>query len=371
MPVSLDIPATTLTERLVASCEPNWEPAVSGEITRQFPDAVVETLSPGWVAAEIPREGLLDRPTRIVAFARQVLPQALDIRESSITKTAVAVAEEIGRKLDAHQGPWRWHVFSVTAEGHSGNVGPRRCALLQEAVLEQLKRRYRRLAKRAHSESRATFDPDEACVQFAPLTMDRGTLSVLTPSELASWRPAVSGWLGGDLEVPEDKAAPSRACMKLYEAELRWGRPIGKGETCVDLGSSPGGWAWVAARRGASVIAIDRSPLREDLMEHRRVSFVKGDAFKFEPTEPVDWLFSDVIAFPQRIFELLETWLTNGWCRRFCVTIKFRGRDDDQWLTNFREMLSERTESFDLRRLKVNKNEVTAYGEAKRGLRPA
>ena len=228
-----------------------------------------------------------------------------------------------------------------------------------------MKRRYRRLAKRAHSESRATFEADEACVQFAPLSLERGTLSALTPAELASWRPAVSGWLGGDLEVPEDKEAPSRACMKLYEAELRWGRPIGKGETCVDLGSSPGGWAWVAARRGASVIAIDRSPLREDLMEHRRVSFVKGDAFKFEPTEPVDWLFSDVIAFPPRIFELLETWLTNGWCRRFCVTIKFRGRDDDQWLTNFREMLAERTESFDLRRLKVNKNEVTAYGEAK------
>lgn len=136
-----------------------------------------------------------------------------------------------------------------------------------------------------------------------------------------------------------------------------------RGEVCVDLGSSPGGWAWVALRRGASVTAVDRSPLREDLMEHRRLTFVRGDAFKFEPAQPVDWLFSDVIAYPARILELLTQWVTQRWCRRFCVTIKFQGREDYAILIDYAQMLSAHTTSFALRRLKVNKNEVTAYGE--------
>ena len=67
---------------------------------------------------------------------------------------------------------------------------------------------------------------------------------------------------GGIAETPADRDAPSRAFAKLVEAELRFGENIAVGQTCVDLGSSPGSWAYVAVRRGARVVAIDRSPLR-------------------------------------------------------------------------------------------------------------
>jgi 23S rRNA C2498 (ribose-2'-O)-methylase RlmM len=54
--------------------------------------------------------------------------------------------------------------------------------------------------------------------------------------------------------IAADKATPSRAYAKLVEAKLRLGRAIRAGETCVDLGASPGSWTYVAVTRGARVI---------------------------------------------------------------------------------------------------------------------
>jgi 23S rRNA (cytidine2498-2'-O)-methyltransferase len=139
-------------------------------------------------------------------------------------------------------------------------------------------------------------------------------------------------------------------------------RAIAKDETCVDLGASPGSWTWWALERGARVTAVDRSPLRDDLMRHPQMTFVRGDAFEFQPEEPVDWLLCDVIAFPERSIELLERWLRERWCRLFCVTLKFRGADEYVHLEAARQMLLASGAAFQLRRLSSNKNEVTAFG---------
>lgn len=353
--------AARRSNMLIAACEPEWEIAVRDDLQRQFPNATGDVEATGWVRVT----GEIECQNCYAGFARQVLPYAVEVSQPSISKTAAAIADEIGRRLDQQPGPWRWQVFSVPQPAFAGAAGLRRCELLQDAVLEQLGKRYRRLAKRANMDSRAGFAADESLAQFGVLSVERGFVSVLTPEELQHWKHAVSGWRGGDLEVPHDRNAPSRACQKLYEVECRYGRPIARGEKCVDLGASPGGWTWVALQRGASVIAVDRSPLREDMMDHPRVQFVSGDAFKFAPPERVDWLLSDIIAFPPRIFELLEHWIEQKWCRRFCVTIKFRGRDDDHWLGRFAELLTRTTSDFELRRLKVNHNEATVVGTVK------
>jgi 23S rRNA (cytidine2498-2'-O)-methyltransferase len=100
-------------------------------------------------------------------------------------------------------------------------------------------------------------------------------------------------------------------------------------------------------------------------MAHPRLTFVRGDAFRYEPSETVDWLLCDVIAFPARSFELLQTWLGRGWCRWFCVTLKFKGADDYPKLEDFKAWLTASGAEFDLRRLTSNKNEVMAFGRMK------
>ena len=110
-------------------------------------------------------------------------------------------------------------------------------------------------------------------------------------------------------------------------------------------------------------MAVDRSPLREDLMQHPALEFVRGDAFKFEPPEQVDWLLCDVVAPPELIIQLLQTWIARRWCRKLCVTIKFRGTSEYAVLEPLKAWLAAERAEFVMRRLTNNKNEVTVAGE--------
>jgi len=167
---------------------------------------------------------------------------------------------------------------------------------------------------------------------------------------------------GGEVPLATDKQAPSRAFSKLVEAETRMGRRIAARDTCVDLGASPGSWTYVAARRDARVTAVDRSELRADLMQHPRVRFQRGDAFRFQPAAPVDWLLCDVVARAERSAELLTTWLGERWCRHFVVTLKVDDSGSSEVLTRLKRELPVLTSELWLSRLTANKKEVCAFG---------
>jgi 23S rRNA (cytidine2498-2'-O)-methyltransferase len=201
---------------------------------------------------------------------------------------------------------------------------------------------------------------------------DTGFISVALAPLPFEQRRLISPFPKGELPVASDKTAPSRAFAKLVEAELRLGRSIQRGETCVDLGAAPGSWTYVAVSRGASVIAVDRSPLREDLMQSPQVDFQSGDAFRFQPPRPVDWLLCDVIAAPERTAELLLEWLRRGWCRHFVVTLKvgkgqMTGSDGTgaEALARLKRELPPLTRELYLTRLCANKREVCAFGAAR------
>jgi 23S rRNA (cytidine2498-2'-O)-methyltransferase len=118
----------------------------------------------------------------------------------------------------------------------------------------------------------------------------------------------------------------------------------------------------VAVNQGASVVAVDRSPLREDLMRHAQVTFVKGDAFTYEPVQPVDWMVCDVIAAPERNIDLVLRWARAGWMRRFVVSIKFKGQDDYGKVDALAEHLAPLCSEYRLTRLNANKNEACVMG---------
>jgi 23S rRNA (cytidine2498-2'-O)-methyltransferase len=176
------------------------------------------------------------------------------------------------------------------------------------------------------------------------------------------WESVLAAAPQGIVEIPDDRQAPSRAFKKLLEAEVILGARIEAGHTCVDLGACPGGWTYIALARGATVQALDRTLLRDDLMRNPALHFTRQDAFTFLPEQPVDWLLSDVIAYPDRILELLKRWIDAKRCRQFVVTIKFKGADDYPKLALITEFLRSNTAWFRLRRLYHNKNEVTAMG---------
>ena len=156
----------------------------------------------------------------------------------------------------------------------------------------------------------------------------------------------------GEVNFVEDKTnPPSRAYLKLWEWFTLEGSRPAPGETCLDLGAAPGGWTWVLDQLGCRVISVDKAPLSTETPWSPRVEHRRESAFALEPF-PVDWLFSDVICYPERLLELVRRW--DGFAKRMVCTIKFQGATDFATLNEFTEIPGAR-----VRHLYCNKHELT------------
>jgi 23S rRNA (cytidine2498-2'-O)-methyltransferase len=136
-----------------------------------------------------------------------------------------------------------------------------------------------------------------------------------------------------------------------------------EGQRVVDLGGSPGGWAYSALRRGARVTAVDRAPLLPPAAGHPNLTAQIGNAFVFAPDQPVDWLLCDVICEPPRSVALIQRWLEERWCRNLIVTVKFKGRAGYGILPTVPPLFQSAGWTFArIKQLAHNKNEVTVMG---------
>ncbi len=244
------------------------------------------------------------------------------------------------------------------------DAGRHRCDLIREALLELLHRKRRQLLRQFRGNP-VPFTANDSLVQLLLTAPDAGFISTAVAPLPFEQRHLLSPFPKGEVAVASDKTAPSRAFAKLLEAELRLGRAIKAGEFCVDLGAAPGSWTCLAVNRGARVIAVDRSALREDLRRNQRVEFHRGDAFSFQPPRPVDWLLCDVIAAPERTTELLREWLQRRWCQRFVVTVKLKDAPGVDMLPRLKRELPPLTQELFLTRLCANKREVCAFGSVR------
>ncbi|MBS2028910.1 MAG: HAD-IA family hydrolase [Deltaproteobacteria bacterium] len=339
-----------MARRDVYLCKPERTEALRDELSRRFPDAALKRVDGRVDVTDGAPNGVA------VAFASQVLPDVQPIQGDSINALASAAGEALAKALDAHSGPWRLHAFGLGEASHG------RAKLVAKALDEWLSKKRRALRRTRNADVEGAWQPDEALVQLALESHTHALISVALPVERQRLRHALSTFIAGRCAVARDKKPPSRAYQKLLEAEKRLHRPIGANESLVDLGASPGGWSYVALERGARVTAIDRSPLRDDLMRNKKLTFVKADAFAWKPRERVDWLVCDLIAFPERTLELVEDWLGERRCRRFVVTMKFRGTEDYARVDALADLLHKHASDFQLRALDANKNEVTALG---------
>lgn len=157
-------------------------------------------------------------------------------------------------------------------------------------------------------------------------------------------------------EVPEDKLAPSRAFQKLDEVFARIGRFPTKDEKVMDLGSHPGGWTWVLSHLAKRVVSVDTVALDPKLGTQKNVEFIKKDAFKLSPQEVgnIDWLFSDIICEPERLYALVNDWRDSGLVKNFICTIKFKGKVDFAVLEKFQSISNSK-----IFHLNANKHELT------------
>lgn len=166
----------------------------------------------------------------------------------------------------------------------------------------------------------------------------------------------------GRLRFVEDhENPPSRAYLKVQEsltmAHLMAGAELPKaGDKCFEAGACPGGWTWVLVGLGSSVFAVDRAELAPELMKNPLVEFMAHDAFTLTPEEigPVEWVFSDVICYPERLLKWIHQWLDSGMTRKMICTIKMQGDIDWPLIQQFADIPG----SF-IVHLNYNKHELT------------
>ena len=245
----------------------------------------------------------------------------------------------------------------------------RRCSTVVERIAKSLKAVYP--AARAVKADEEPAAGDRWLMQVLLLDTHEAAVSLVRCCAAQAGGTWPSWHLAAGLaDVDIDKTAepmPSSAYRKLEEAFSTMQVSPSASDRCVDLGASPGGWTKALRRYGASVTAVDRSPLRADLMQDPQVDFVQGDAFAFNPLdvdrggggEPVDWMVSDVIAEPHRVPGLLEAWCQGKRARRIVATMKFKGDPDWHELTRAREVAVGAGYAFRSKHFFNNKNEVT------------
>ncbi len=155
--------------------------------------------------------------------------------------------------------------------------------------------------------------------------------TLIASAKTSSYLPA------GTLHFVEDhENPPSRAYLKIQEsltmANLFNGTPLpDSNSNCFEAGACPGGWTWVLVNLGAHVYAVDRAELAPELMSNPLVKFQAHDAFTLKPDDigQVDWIFSDVICYPERLYEWIKMWLDYNPNLNMICTIKMQG--DINW----------------------------------------
>ncbi len=190
-----------------------------------------------------------------------------------------------------------------------------------------------------------------------PLTF----LSPLPKAPLGSWTLLDEGTLlcsphcsspfaNGEVRFIETKEPPSRAYLKLWEFFTKSGTWPKKGDVCLELGASPGSWTWVLQQLGANVTAVDRAPLDPKI----NATFLKKDAFSLRPEDfpNVQWVFSDLICYPEKLYQWLQPWLKKD--IQFVCTLKFQGKNEYNAIQQFKEI-----EGSALTHLFHNKHELT------------
>lgn len=195
-----------------------------------------------------------------------------------------------------------------------------------------------------------------------------GLYTLLDEHTLIASAKTSSALPAGTLQFIEDHDnPPSRAYLKIQEGLAMAHHLLGtdfpcEGQKCFEAGACPGGWTWVLRQLGADVFAVDRAELAPPLMADPHVIFQAHDAFTLKPEEvcerlsadKLDWVLSDVICYPARLYEWIKMWLESGRVHNMICTIKMQGAIDWNLVAQFAAIPSSRVVH-----LNYNKHELT------------
>ncbi|MFA6236816.1 MAG: SAM-dependent methyltransferase [Bacteriovorax sp.] len=161
----------------------------------------------------------------------------------------------------------------------------------------------------------------------------------------------------GEINFNEDKInPPSRAYLKLWELFTLYKIKPERGMRVIDVGSCPGGWTWVLQTIGCEVVSVDKAPLDPKVAALPNIDFRQESAFGLRPQHigKLDWFFSDIICYPDKLLELVTRFRDSGLVDNFACTIKFQAPTDFETMFKFKAIPGSK-----IIHLSCNKHEVT------------
>ena len=290
-----------------------------------------------------------------LAFARQGFPVSEVVSSPSPESLARAIHDALQRAGSSRPTPWAFDLW--VPDSDVANPLSQRAAELEAGALAVTNASYPSWAPKRQEDARAALAENGLYAQACLLPDGRCAVGVMWAREALSLAP------GGRLRVHVPQHAPSRAAMKIVEALTWLDRSPEPGDVCVDLGAAPGGWTWALLERRARVIAVDPANLDATLLSKKGLTHARGDAFRFEPEEPVDWLFCDMAFRPLEVAALLAKWARRQWARMLVANIKLPMKKKAEHLLRVREILEDGGwTSVRVRQLYHDRDEVTVAG---------
>lgn len=285
-------------------CQPGYQDLLLEELATHGLTATEH--GPGWVQST----GNLSFPAWGPAFPHAWISETREYTGESVNALAQRLAADFLESLRGERIEGTWPcVFSCPPE----IVGlGRRVAAVQDAFLGLVKAKLARIAKLAVADVPRALGPKRGWfVHFVDFGRAFGGRECV---------------INGPRRMADDERAPSRSYLKVEEAYLIFGDEPRAEQRVADLGAAPGGWSFSAAKRGARVVAVDNGPLKGGAWDHPLIDHRREDAFTFRPGEGecFDWLFCDLVEDPHHVLQnIAEPWLSQRWCRRFVLNLKF------------------------------------------------
>ncbi len=212
------------------------------------------------------------------------------------------------------------------------------------AKLKALQRNWTLWSTRHHRRARLIEEqlpavrPKPITIGTPPPTAPLGAWTLIDRDTIVASPACSSPFPHGEVQFVENKVdPPNRAYLKLWELFTLLEAAPKPDSFCLDMGGSPGGWTWVLASLGCKVLSVDKAPLEPRIEAMPGVEYRMLSAFALDPREvgPVDWMFCDVICYPDRLWRLVDRWRTFGKVRNFVCTIKFQASTDHETAAKF------------------------------------
>jgi 23S rRNA (cytidine2498-2'-O)-methyltransferase len=187
------------------------------------------------------------------------------------------------------------------------------------------------------SEKLPYFSPKPLKFSSPPPNGVLGSWTMIDANSLYASARCSSPFAHGEVYFQENSAPPSRAYLKLWEILTRINKFPKASDTCLEVGSSPGSWTWALQQMGAQVISVDKAPLAPEVLSLPGVEFLKKDAFALQPEDlpRIDWIFSDVICYPEKLLEWIHKWRIVYPQIHLVCTLKFQGQPSYEVVEEF------------------------------------